>query len=304
MGRTGWSGQGQQEICILCLPGWHECRKRLKIRPAQNTSDRLGRPFTFRYSTHDRLGDAPKILRIETTHPWKALRKSINGLVNKVNVPWLPDVCSTRNDPKIFWTASCLLNPRWETSKTSWRSHTWHRSYPETAIGKGVKYRLVVDNSLKANHRWCQLKVDLHFYKSHHLPFHTLWYILQHCMTFVPLLREMQTEQLTGALPRKPCARSWSSGPFRAKWLPSFTPDSTTFCHGKAPIFNPMLVDRSQVHWSVPKWLLRVLPMFLGCQMIKCVDWELNSRESYEVGKKFWLILSDVHSHRKQMELN
>lgn len=162
----------------------------------------------------------------------------------------------------------------------------------------------LLDNSLKANHRWCQLKVDLHFYKSHHLPFHTLWYILQHCITLVPLLREMQTEQLTGALPRKPCARSWSSGPFRAKWLPSFTPDSTTFCHGKAPIFNPMLVDRSQVHWSVPKWLLRVLPMFLGCQMIKCVDWELNSRESYEVDKKFWLILSDVHSHRKQMELN
>ena len=35
----------------------------------------------------------------------------------------------------------------------------------------------LLDNSLKANHRWCQLKVDLHFYKSHHLPFHTLWYI-------------------------------------------------------------------------------------------------------------------------------
>ncbi len=76
----------------------------------------------------------------------------------------------------------------------------------------------------------------------------------------------------------------------------------TTFCHGPAdPIFNPMLlVDRSQVHWSVRKWLLRVLPMFLGCQMIRCIDWwELKS---YEVGNwNIWLILSAVHSHRKEM---
>ncbi len=161
MGRTtGWSRRS--EIYILCrrllvvlfqlaclFSGWHECRKRLKIRPAQNTSDRLGRPF--RYLTHldtkcldlemlqnKQVDLESKSLWSESQQnlfdiqcPWKALRKSINGLVNKVNVPWLRDVCSSRNDPsKIFSTASCLpiLKPRWETSKTSWRSHTWHRS--------------------------------------------------------------------------------------------------------------------------------------------------------------------------------